>query len=387
MSSRQVIQLAMVIFVCLVFFFKGSPEAVAQEQASTSLLVWQNYSSGDVVWWKVNDQGEIVSQKQSTGWGLVSDTEKVPQGWELVGSYPSGDLRILIWHNREKGLVAYWRITADGRLVDVDDTGWGLVSSDMRVGSNWELTDITKVGEHEVLFWRNLVNGMVAFWRLNSDSTLLDSLQGSGWGYVAEGVDLSKGWVLGGIVEVNGGTTMIWRNEAAGQLAFWRINARDCTMQDIQKGSGWGLVSDQVKVASNWKLRAVVVVADQPMLLWQNSTNGAIAYWKLTSDGELADDVEGSGWGLVKMDLSLDQGYIFAGATVVDQRVLFFLQHAETGAVYHVTLDPANPAAFQSMSTDKTARAQNASSNSGLVAQDLRMDTSWTLRGILKSSE
>ena len=199
-------------------------------------------------------------------------------------------------------------VSSDGSLVSVDDTGWGLVSSDMRVGSNWELTDITKVGEHEVLFWRNLVSGVVAFWRLNADNKLLDELQGSGWGYVAEGVDLTKGWVLGGIVEINGATTMVWRNEDAGQVAFWRINATNCTMQDLQKGSGWGLVSDQVKVPSNWKLRAVVVVAEQPLLLWQNSANGAIAYWKLTADGELADHVEGSGWGLVQMDPPPDTG-------------------------------------------------------------------------------
>ncbi len=382
MYLRQKTLLLVVFVVCLCPWFHACPVAAAQEQAQSSLLVWQNYSSGDVVWWKVDTQGDIISQKEATGWGLVSDTEKVPEGWDLVGSYPSGDLRILIWHNREKGLVAYWRVSSDGSLVSVDDTGWGLVSSDMRVGSNWELTDITKVGEHEVLFWRNLVSGVVAFWRLNADNKLLDELQGSGWGYVAEGVDLTKGWVLGGIVEINGATTMVWRNEDAGQVAFWRINATNCTMQDLQKGSGWGLVSDQVKVPSNWKLRAVVVVAEQPLLLWQNSANGAIAYWKLTADGELADHVEGSGWGLVQMDPPLTPDCVLAGATVVNQRLLVFLQHTQTGAVYHAMLDP-----LQLATTTTNTRTQTEADDYGLVAQDLRMDASWTLRAILNSSK
>lgn len=364
--------------------------AVAQDQQAARLLVWQNAASGDVVWWKVDARGTIISRNQGTGWGLVSDRHKVPQGWKLVGTYPSGALRILIWHNPGKGLVAYWRITPDGRLAGVDDTGWGLVSPELRVGSNWQLTDVRKVGENEVLFWRNLVNGMVAFWRLNTDNTLLDNVKGSGWGYVAEGVDLSKGWVLGGVTEIGAETTMIWRNEAAGQVAFWRINAQSCTLEDTLKGSGWGLVSDTVKVAAVWKLRAVVVVEGRPMLLWQNGKTGAIAYWKLTGEGLLADAAQGSGWGLVRMDSGLVDGAIFAGATVINERIVFFLQQPESGAVYHVSLDPSNPALFQpagSGAEDDAAQAQAASCAHGLVAEDLRMDASWTLRVIVNSTD
>lgn len=364
------------------------PATAAEEDAANNLLVWQNYSSGDVVWWKVDDQGEILSEEENTGWGLVSETHKVPEGWELVGSYPADDLHVLIWHNRSKGLVAYWRISSDGSLVGVEDSGWGLVSSEMRVGSNWELTSISKVGEHEVLFWRNLVNGMVAFWRLNTDSTLLDSTQGSGWGYVAEGVDLSKGWVLGGVVDIGSATTMIWRNEAAGKVAFWRINTQGCTMQDIQEGSGWGMVSGNLKVGAKWKLRAVVVVNSQPMLLWQNSNTGVIVYWKLNSEGELADDKQGSGWGLVHMDPALEDGFIFAGATVVENKVVFFLRQLTTGAVYHVALDPANPSAFQSSENPEDfSDPQQTPDAYGLVAPNLRMDASWTLRAILDTME
>ncbi len=123
-------------------------------------------------------RGTSWTRTRARAGGLSPKRTRCPEAGILSVPIRQGNSGVLIWHNRNKGLVAYWRINADGRLLGVDDSGWGLVSSEMRVGSNWELSDISRVGEHEVLFWKNLVNGMVAFWRLNSDDTLLDTFAG-----------------------------------------------------------------------------------------------------------------------------------------------------------------------------------------------------------------
>ncbi len=123
------------------------------------------------------------------------------------------------------------------------------------------------------------------------------------------------------------------------------------------------------------------------MLLWQNSSTGSIAYWNLNNQGQLTDEIQDSGWGLVNMDLDLGDNVVFAGATVVGGKIIFFLQQPDTGAVYHVELNPENPTAFQPLDAAQSGQEQESGESYGLVAPALRMNASWALRVILDSSK
>ena len=147
------------------------------------------------------------------------------------------------------GTVAWWKINDSGSILDnTYDSGWGLVSKDVRVSSDWTLVGAVEDSDLPVLIWQNHATGKVVWWRLNNDIKLQDSSQNSGWGFVSENVTVSGAWKLCKVMQDSVYNTLFWQNEDTGSLVWWKLNS-SWLLKSEEREDGWGFVSDNTSTA------------------------------------------------------------------------------------------------------------------------------------------
>ncbi len=279
------------------------------EPGGVHTLFWQNTATGEVRYWKTTSEGVLRDRTEGSGWGQVAAGVSVPEGWlgagfESVGGQPS-----IFWQHQPQGIVNYWRISTGGTLKNrTQDDGWGLVSGELRVNSAWRLVEILEIGGWKTLIWQHQGSGKVVYWRLGDDAKLKNRTQGDGWDYVADTLVVNSNWRLAGGASVGEVQTLFWQNHENGKVAYWRLSD-GARLVNETRGDGWDFVADELVVPADWYLVGVAELGTGNSLIWQSQDRGLVAYWHLTDGARLKDRTPGSGWGLVSDTLRLAQDW------------------------------------------------------------------------------
>ena len=163
---------------------------IRETENGERMLLWQNQSSGLVAYWKLNEQAKLINSTRDEGWGYVSGT-LVGSQWRLIGVSGSNTL---LWQNQSAGKVVWWRINENGKLPNTTrDNGWGFVSETL-TGPSWYLVDIANLSGTQTLFWHNQSSGQAAYWRLNESTKLTNTTRNDGWGLVSDVLTASGAW-------------------------------------------------------------------------------------------------------------------------------------------------------------------------------------------------
>ena len=118
--------------------------------------------------------------------------------------------------------------------------------------------------------------------------TLQNTSQGDGWDYVSDSITLDSAWRLAAITTISSVKYMLWQKTSNGKVAWWKLSDSG-KLENETQDSGWGFVSDELTLNSAWTLGGVATVDSLPVLIWQKQSNGKVAYWKLTSACKLQD--------------------------------------------------------------------------------------------------
>ncbi len=279
--------------------------------SGTNYLLWRNTGgAGKMVYWKLNDSFQLSSTTEGEGWGFISSSLGLDSSWSFVGTVDIDDNTSLIWQNQSQGKFIYWKLNSGCTLKnDTQDNGWGYVSDDVTLNSSWSCAGALNISDTPYLFFQNANTGNVVYWKLNSSGQLANNDQGSGWGNVAS--SSGNAWNLKGASTLSDDYALLLKNSDSGKVVYWKLNDSG-ELQNTDQGSGWGFVSTELSLDSNWSLTDVVTISDDPVIYWSNSSTGELMYWKLNSSGSIRNNAENSGWGYAS-DSALNSNWSMAG--------------------------------------------------------------------------
>ncbi len=282
---------------------------------SSKVLFWHNTEQGKVVYWKLNDSYKLTDD--DNGWGFVSDSTMSSE-WGYGGLATTGDGTFMLWQNATNGQVVYWKLNSDLPTITnrTKDDGWGYVDAEATLNSDWRLAaNFYDSNVGEFLTWQNQQSGKVVWWKLTDACKLTNRTKGDGWGDVSDELTLNSEWYLAGpITSDSSNNLLIWQNENNGKAVWWKLNVNSCVLQDRTKNSGWGYVSEDAAVNSNWRLAEISTLGSTPALFWRQLETGKAVWWKLSDTGTLVDTTKNSGWGFVSEDLSASDSWSISGA-------------------------------------------------------------------------
>ncbi len=247
-----------------------------------TVLIWKNSDSGKVAYWKIGSDGSLINETENDGWGYVSDEYTVSSDWKLVGAKVIDDSPMLFWQYEDTTRLAYWRLTTDCILESGDDAG--LVASGESASESWSVIGMTTIGSDYTVIWRNLSTNVIYYWQLDDDGLFTNEGENVNWGKVYSDTSVDSDWSLVSIGTLSGYSTMFWYNDNTGKVAYWKVDD-NATIIDTNKDSGWGIVNDSFSVGSQWEFKSLLTVDDSPHLLWYNSGEEKVVLWSLDDSG------------------------------------------------------------------------------------------------------
>ncbi len=294
-------------------------------------LIWYGEDAGKSVFWRIAESGSLVNDNLDTGWGFVSDSS-LGSSWKLIAAEVVNNAKILFWQNTDQGKIVYWKLNDSYKLTDDDDSGWGLVS-DSTMGSEWGYSGLATTGSGTFMLWQNASNGQVVYWKLNTDSpTLTNRTQDNGWGYVDSEATLNSDWRLGAsFYDSNVGQVLTWQNQQSGKVVWWKLTDA-CKLTNRTQNEGWGYVSDELTLNSEWHLAGPITSGANNLLIWQNENSGKAVWWKLNVNScVLQDRTKDSGWGFVSEDAAVNSNWRLADISTLGSTPALFWRQLETG--------------------------------------------------------
>ncbi len=289
------IVLAHCYFLLSLTVFCGLAHAEESTTYDDSILLWHNTDTGKLYYWLLNAQGELATAMAGTS-GLVSDTQVLPEGWQIEREMQFDGETILFVRNIESGMVGFWRIGSDGTLV----TGTlEVVSNDLTISAaDWSLVGAVVVGEAPLLFWQKGDSTELRVWRLTEYCALIDTVEASGWGEVAPDEEVRSPWRALTVSVKNDEPYVWWRNLDNGRVSYWKLDAEGLFLESTE-GANWGWVNGDEPLSSAWSFVDVMTINDIQTLCWRNTESGQVVYWPLDDDNSLQSSASGSDWGYV----------------------------------------------------------------------------------------
>ena len=240
------------------FVTKGS----TTPPATSSDILWQNSSSGDVQLWIPNGSGGFTFEN-------LGD---VPSGWQVEGTGDfNGSGEGVLWRDSSSGDVQLWNANGLGGFT-FENLG--------DVSSSWQVEgtgDFNGSGADGIL-WQNSSSGDVQLWNSNGSGENLG--------------DVPSGWQVEGTGDFNGSGAdgVLWQNSSSGDVQLWNSN-----------GSGGFTFENLGDVPSGWQVEGTGDFngSGADGILWQNSSSGDVQLWNSNGSGgftfENLGDVP-SGW-------------------------------------------------------------------------------------------
>ena len=278
----------------------GAGSSVDGDAPDTAYLVfWANPETRMLQVWRLQEDYSLVSTEEGKGWENVSATA-YPEGYELRGVIRNDKRNILFWQN-QKQQVVWWKLDNQGLLPNTQQgSGWGFVS-ETTLSDQWTLLAPYTANGDLSLLWRGSVGDsgkQIVAWKLDDDLTLSNETEGEGWFQVAENVLPEGGWRYVDAGTFDGRDTLFWQNQQTRKVVYWRLGD-DGRLLNTVEGSGWGFLSRDLSVSNTFLAMGLLDVEEESALIWLNTSNGLTAYWKLTGPGVLKNEDKNDGWGII----------------------------------------------------------------------------------------
>ena len=144
-------------------------------RTNVPVVIWRNANNNRIAYWRLTADGLLAEADKNDTWGWVNDTG-LSTSWSLTDALTVNDTPTLFWRNETSGKVAYWRLNNQSVLQNTQQSdGWGFVYEG-KVNTAWNLVGAFSLFDTPALLWHNRNSGRVAVWKLN-DSATLDSIQ------------------------------------------------------------------------------------------------------------------------------------------------------------------------------------------------------------------
>ncbi|HXI59878.1 MAG TPA: trypsin-like serine protease [Polyangia bacterium] len=211
-------------------------------------LLWHNGTTGETqVWYMAN--GVRLGFKYLAPALNVTDAS----GWRIVGvgSFSTGSLVDILWHNGNTGESQIWfmnyntrsRVTSRWKVENLP-SNWNLAD-----GSGWRpvgVNDFNYDGRSDIL-WHNGATGETSVWFMDGSSPI-------GGAELPSSLDVSDatGWRLVGTEDLNwdGSADLLWLHGDTGMVGVWYMNGFSLISMDalpswenVPAASGWRLVN------------------------------------------------------------------------------------------------------------------------------------------------
>jgi hypothetical protein len=173
-------------------------------------LYWRNTTNGGIAAWHMD--GNRLLNGGAVSLGTVTDQE-----WRLVGA---GDFNRdghtdLVWHHNTQGWISIWTMAGDTRISAAYATPDRVVDTDWRIAG---VGDFDGDGGPDLL-WHHRVQGTIAVWIMrgttlaNAHNLTPSRLVDTNWKIVGTG-DYDR----------DGHVDLFWRHLVTGAMAVWRLN-------------------------------------------------------------------------------------------------------------------------------------------------------------------
>ncbi|MEQ1877683.1 MAG: VCBS repeat-containing protein [Bdellovibrionia bacterium] len=195
----------------------------------------------------------------------------------------------LLWQNTYTGQIAYWQMSG------TQSSGGGLFQhpSNTTALLSWRLVGAFDLNRdnHPDLVWQHRPSGQIAYWLMNRQTPV-------GGGVIAGTESGLQRWRLASVYDLNrdGQADLVWQDRVTGHIAYWYLNNLVSTARVVFPGS--------VAALQYFKLAAIADLNHdgQGDLIWQNRTDGSVAYWHMYGvnaiDGGVLNTTPGLGWRL-----------------------------------------------------------------------------------------
>ena len=224
-------------------------------------IFWHNVATGQLAVWNLT--GNVVTGTHNL------NAAPVDNAWRVVGT---GDLNRdgfadLVWRNLIDGAVACWYLQSAEVTFAANVT---MGNSPVKVPDlHWQIKavgDLNGDGASD-LVWQHDVSGQLAAWFMNGNivmNTVLLSVPNVG--------DLS--WQIAAAADINGDgrADLVWQNVSTGHLGAWLMDGPTVIDQRMLGA----FVPDL-----NWRVRGVGDTNGDGRadLIWQNIANGNLGVW------------------------------------------------------------------------------------------------------------
>ncbi len=312
-----------------------------------SNLLWHKKSNGLTSCWDLNNNLQLEDTQTANGWKMLNQNCSLPDPWWYVafvdldgegasvdGSVPA-TAYLVFWANPETRMLQVRRLQENYALVSEESgKGWEDVSASA-YPSDYELRGVIRHQSSNILFWQNQ-NGQVVWWKLDNQGRLLNTEQGSGWGFVSD-TTLAAHWTLLAPYVANGELSLLWRGndgDSGKQIVAWKLDDALNLVSETE-GEGWFRVADKVLPEGGWRFVDSGEFDGRSTLFWQNQESRKVVYWRLGDDGRLLDQTEGSGWGFLDRNLSIGRTYLAMGLLDAgEERALIWLDTSNGETLY-----------------------------------------------------
>ena len=260
------------------FVAVGPGGAILQSDPFWATILWQNQSTGDIVFWRMD--GTTLSGQSFIG--QVPDTN-----WEIVGyaDFNNDGNPDLLWQNQSSGDINIWlmngtNVTGSVAAGGVSDPYWRVVSAG----------DFDGDGKPDYL-WQHQQRGDLYTWFIDWNESL-GSVVVTG-GASSEGVS-DPDWKIVGTADFNGdsNTDYLWQHEESGDVYVWY-------MDDTNPASGVPVPWEGDRA---WKIAGVVDFNSdgKPDILWRHPLSGQNYVWFMdgttVTEGSQIDPVLDHNW-------------------------------------------------------------------------------------------
>jgi len=229
---------------------------------NSSRMMWLT-PDNRLVFWQLNAGGVISLYSQfhaiSTGW----------PGWAPAAIRVGGDglTRVLVSRSSD-GSAAVW--TLDSQLNYLSSA---LYISPM--GSGWQVLDFAVANDNsQRILWKR-TDGAMMVWIVSPTGAVSTSPTTGVYGP-------SSGWTPRSVAVGNDGQTRVLWNCSDGRSDIWVISADGTSYSTLWAGHLYGPYTNYT--ATNISLNTGAGSDNKSRVMWRN-TNGAVALWKLSSDG------------------------------------------------------------------------------------------------------
>jgi hypothetical protein len=240
------------------FVVQTSGGATLQDQRPS--LFWRNTSTGQISTWLLS--GSTVVDTRPLSIDRVSDTN-----WFVAATADfNGDRYTdVLWRNSANGSLAVW-LLQNNQVVATQS-----LSIPSMADPNWKIVgagDVDADGYADIL-WQHQTQNWLAVWFMRGSGVVRTA-------YLDVPQVSSSNWQIAAVADLNsdGFADIVWREKTQGWLAAWYLRG---TAVILQANLSQAQVADPA-----WKLVGAGKPggpSQAPALIWQNSTDGTIAFW------------------------------------------------------------------------------------------------------------